>query len=673
MKPPEYLRLATNATRSLADTAFDSIRDAVLVVDSRAKHLPVVLANSAARGCLAGGPGAATLLDTSLFGLLAPASASAIQVLFASLSDGQPAVNRALTWRLSRGDTAVTTELKMLPATRGLRLIMLTFAPSPVIAELASALDQLPFDLLILDKKLNVAHANEGAVRSSGIVIGEILGRSALTLAPTNALPQEVYFRALEGCHYHDDSVEIASPPAPVRFFEMDVRPWEDATGVVVGLVILSTAVSKRRMLTSLQGASEHRLRMLTENAGDIISVAARDGRLQYVSGGVRNTLGFTVEERHLSSIFEHAHPDDAGAVRAKFQQLVAGEIDRFSHQFRVRHKDGDYRWLDTVYVSALEDPLINGVVINSRDITERKQAESRLAQREEVFRLAADAVDGVIFEWDVARGVVHRSRRVFEILGLEPDELAPGTDAWNDRIHPLDFPLYKRQIGLALIEGRGWNSTYRIRDARGRYRSMLERGLIQRNATGDPVRGIGCSVDVSEIKRLTDLLAETQRTAQMGGWEYSYATRELTWTDEMFRIYETSAAEFDVSWDSMFGQCTPESKQRVHDGWMHAESTDGQFDLELEITTLRNQQIWIRVIGHLEKLDGRPFRAFGSVQNIQAQKLAQIALENSTGWLKLSMNMAHMHAWRWDRASDVLEFAIVMAKRGIYRGRFRP
>jgi PAS domain S-box-containing protein len=65
-----------------------------------------------------------------------------------------------------------------------------------------------------------------------------------------------------------------------------------------------------------------------------------------------------------------------------------------------------------------------------------------------------------------------------------------------------------------------------------------------------------------------------------------------------------------------------------------------------------------VRIIGHWELLDGRPFRAFGSVQNIQAEKLAQIALENSTEWLKQSMNMAHMHAWRWDRAKDSFEFA---------------
>ncbi len=75
---------------------------------------------------------------------------------------------------------------------------------------------------------------------------------------------------------------------------------------------------------------------------------------------------------------------------------------------------------------------------------------------------------------------------------------------------------------------------------------------------------------------------------------------------------------------------------------------------------TLKNRRLWVRIVGHLEKLEGRPFRAFGSVQNIQAQKLAQIALENSTGWLKLSMNMARMHAWRWDRATDTLEFAII-------------
>jgi PAS domain S-box-containing protein len=170
-------------------------------------------------------------------------------------------------------------------------------------------------------------------------------------------------------------------------------------------------------------------------------------------------------------------------------------------------------------------------------------------------------------------------------------------------------------------------------------------------------MRAIGCCVDVSELQRLTDILADTQRAAKIGGWEYSFATRELTWTEEMFRIYDTSPMDFNVTWDAMLKQCTPESAHQLRRAISTAESPDWQLDLEIEIHTLRQSRQWVRIIGHVEHLDGKASRAFGSVQNVQVQKVAQMALEASTGWLKLSMNMAHMHAWRWDRIRDIFEF----------------
>jgi PAS domain S-box-containing protein len=181
---------------------------------------------------------------------------------------------------------------------------------------------------------------------------------------------------------------------------------------------------------------------------------------------------------------------------------------------------------------------------------------------------------------------------------------------------------------------------------------------LVPTMAVPREVAVAGNSRERGEIKRLTDLLAETQRAAQMGGWEYSFTTQSLTWTDEMFRIYETTPEDLVPSLDWVLGQFTAESLVRWRHAFEEASRTHGSFDLELEILTRRHRRLWIRVIGHVETLDGEPFRAFGSVQNVQAQKLAQIALENSTGWLKLSMNMAKMHAWRWDRSSDSLEFA---------------
>jgi PAS domain S-box-containing protein len=558
----------------LAEQAFDAIRDAVLIVDTRPKHIPLVLHNFAARSCLGSDSEALPLVGSSLFGLLDAASASMVQPLLTSVAAGQPTSSRMLTWRLTRGDAAALTELKRLNSSAEERLVMITFAPTAQTADLINAADHLTFGV-----------------------------------APK----------------------------------------WQDL------------------QLTAMPAESgDSHLRALIEDAQDIVTVAARDGEIKYVSGVARDALGYPTEELASTRyIFDYVHPEDVAALRAKFAELTAGSISGFTCQHRVRHQDGSYRWLESSYVPALDNPLINGVVSTSRDITERKQAELQLAQREEVFRLAADAVDGIIFEWDLMRGVVHRSRRMLEILGIEPEDLAPVIDAWRERVHPNDIEAATRQIGLALIDGRGWTVTYRIRDARGRYRSILERGLIQRNSSGDPLRAIGCCVDVTQIKRLTDLLGEAQRTAKMGGWEYSYSTLELTWTDEMFRIFDVSPQTFVVSWDAMLAQCTPESQEQFHRAWRRADATDGHLDLELEITTPDNRRTWIRVIGHIEKLDGRSVRAFGSVQNIQAEKLAQISLENNTRWLKLSMNMAHLHAWRWDRASDRIEVAVLdRAKR---------
>jgi PAS domain S-box-containing protein len=655
---PDYLRLATNSTRALADTALDSLRDAVVVVDARHEHLPVVFANAAAHDCLAPAD-ADSLIESPLHRWLGAGSASTIETTLAVLSDPRSLTSRVLEWRCVEGEISAMTDIKPLAMAPGQRLVMLSFTPAPPELGLVGVIGNLPFDLLILDNELKVTYANAGAVRSGASVPGGLLGISALRLTPTCILHGDVFARALQGSQFHDDAVEIASLTGPTRWFEVDIQPLKSASGIV-GLAVLSIEVTERRLRKHSQNSGDRRLLALTEHARDIITIAAPDGKLQYVSGGARNSLGYTAEERQSKNLFEHVHPEDYEALRAKYQQLVDGEIKGYSREFRTRHKDGSYRWLESSYSSALDNPLIGGVVINSRDITERKLAESQLAQREEVFRLAADAVDGVIYEWDVVRGYVHRSRGVLEVLGLEPEDLEPSIAAWCERIHPCDFESAKKAVNLGLLSGRGWTTTYRIRDVRGRYRSILERGLIQRNAGGDPVRVIGCCVDVSEIKRVTDLLAETQRTAKMGGWEYSYVTRELTWTDEMYRIYEASPEEFAVTWVSMLAQCMPQSLQRFQDACKRAEAAGGLLDLELEIMTLKNHRIWVRIIGHLELLDGRLFRAFGSVQNVQAQKLAQIALENSTGWLKQSMNMAHMHAWRWDRTQDVFEFAIV-------------
>jgi len=666
---PDYVRLASSATRALTDAIFDALREAVLVVDTRSKHLPVVLANATARRCFLGDPDAGSLIDCSLYSLLGsppPGSSTdaAIETALASLGSvptGRTGKRHTLNWHFPGGTVAIPTEFRLVASASAQHTVMLTFS-DPSLESLAepavlSVIEQLPLDLLILDKELTVTYANSGAARTAGTTMRQMLGYSALTLVPTSGVPREAFVGALEGIHFRDEAIAVRTPGEPTRWFEVDVQPLE-TDAAVMGVAVLSMELTESDIKVRAIEGSDHRLMALTEHARDIISIAGIDGKWHYVSGGVTNALGYTAEERHSNEIFEYIHPDDLEELRSKYLELASGTADTFTHQYRVRHRDGSYRWLESSWVSALDNPLVNGIVVNARDITDRKAAESTLAQREEVFRLATDAVSGIIFEWDLREGVVHRSRGVQEVLGMDPRELQR-QGAWSARIHPQDSALYESRVAAALQGARGWTATYRILDAHGHYRSLLERGLIQRSAEGGAVRAIGCAVDVSEIRRLTDLLAETQRTAQMGAWEYNYATCELEWTEEMYRIYETRRGEFVVTWHSMIAQCPPESKRKLNNAIARAEAADGRVDAELEILTLKNRRLWVHVIGQLELRDGRPVRALGSLRNIQAQKLGQIALENSTDWLKLSMHMSHVHPWRWNRATDELEFAM--------------
>ncbi len=229
---PDFLRLASNATQPLADTALDSLRDAVLVVDARHRQLPVVLANAAARHNLRGEIDAADLIDWPMARLLDDASGAKIKVMLDAASESLTPISRVVTWRFARGNHPAMTEIKPLLTDPGQRLMMLTFAPPGARADLATAIDQLPRDLLILDTELKVTYANAGAMRSAASVPGGVLGCSALMLTPTLVLKPEVFANALDGRPFHDDALAYIEDSRPTRWFEIDVQPLEGSRGI---------------------------------------------------------------------------------------------------------------------------------------------------------------------------------------------------------------------------------------------------------------------------------------------------------------------------------------------------------------------------------------------------------------------------------------------------------
>ncbi len=130
--------------------------------------------------------------------------------------------------------------------------------------------------------------------------------------------------------------------------------------------------------------------RWLVEHAPDIISVFEMDGLIRFKSPAVERTLGYTPEEMIGSNEFEIIHPDDHSKVRAALDEVSEHREQGQTIEYRVRHKDGSWRFVESLGRTVTDTSGGLVCIVNSRDITGRKRAEmdrraylSKLSERE--------------------------------------------------------------------------------------------------------------------------------------------------------------------------------------------------------------------------------------------------------------------------------------------------
>jgi PAS domain S-box-containing protein len=147
------------------------------------------------------------------------------------------------------------------------------------------------------------------------------------------------------------------------------------------------------------------------------------------------------------------------------------------------------------------------GVVLTFRDVTDRKASENKVLLANQRFRLAEAASNGFVYDWDLLTNVVERSEGITRILGYQAAELPSDWESWMELIHPADLPLLKQQTVEHFETQEMYVLEYRLRHKDGHYVSMLDRALIMRNASAEPVRVVGSTIDVTSAK-----IIETER-----------------------------------------------------------------------------------------------------------------------------------------------------------------
>jgi len=194
-------------------------------------------------------------------------------------------------------------------------------------------------------------------------------------------------------------------------------------------LRIYLTDVTERRRAEDALRASEERFRSLVQNASDIILVLAGDGTIIYESPAVGRVLGFAPEERVGLDALGLIHPEDRDRVAKVLEDHRDVPGPFASLEYRVRDKQGSWRHLEAVGENLLHDPAVGGVVINARDITERRLTEKALRESRENLQAVLDNTTAVIYVKDAEGRYVLVNRRFEELFHTTKDRIIGKTD----------------------------------------------------------------------------------------------------------------------------------------------------------------------------------------------------------------------------------------------------
>lgn len=383
--------------------------------------------------------------------------------------------------------------------------------------------------------------------------------------------------------------------------------------------------------------------------------------------------LGFQAGEltRGYLDFAERLHPDDRSRVEVAARRYLQGEAARYSEDFRMRCKDGSWKWILTrgTVVERDAQGRAQRMIGTHTDITQQKQSESelrtlneRLRENAQMLQTTLTSISQGIILVDAAGRVRSFNARVCELLDL-PEDLLDS--------HPLltDVMRYQRERGDFGPEGQwvGEEARPNVMDSSGvpaqthptRYLRATRVGQTlevrtQQLPSGGLVRTFTDVSDYVKVQqdrqRLNALLDATQTLARVGGWEHDHVEGTVFWTDGVYHLLDLPPGALSAA------QRANAQHYFAPDSWALIEpvapddpaATRSEHDLEIAMRTSQGRAIWVRFKGTTTWEQGRPVKSTSVLQDITERKASEAAIREAEERWKLALESTGDGVWDW-------------------------
>ncbi len=329
--------------------------------------------------------------------------------------------------------------------------------------------------------------------------------------------------------------------------FLISGAPLFDNHGNIVGSIGTMTDISERKKIEQALIESEEKFRSIVQALNDSITIVNGQGIITYQSLSGKKTFGYAQDEIIGKPLLDFFHPDDINSAQEELTNVFQSANDGIPSMFRIKHKQGQYVFIEAIGINMLANKAINGIVLVSKDITERITSEKLLKYSEERYRITIEQTGQLVYDLDIPSSQIIWSGAVEQLTGYSHQEFqSVNLNGWINMLHPNDQENLLTLLNEAIAHLGHYNVEYRFKIKNGEYIFVEDNGIVLPDENGKALRMLGSMKDISDRKKAEFALKLKSNEIEIQNEEYQQLNEELIQTNEFLIQAKKRAEESD-------------------------------------------------------------------------------------------------------------------------------
>lgn len=483
-----------------------------------------------------------------------------------------------------------------------------------------------------------------------------IIGLSHYEVFPE--IPQrwkEIHQRCLAGAVENCEEDPFVRADGRIDWLRWEVRPWYEQTGAIGGIMIFTELITPRKEAEFALKQSEQRYANLTAAIPVGVYCSDTQGNVNYVNQRWCELTGLSAEQG-MGKGWENAlHPDDRDRITSSWCEAIHSQ-NIFCTEYRYQRPDGIISW---VYGQAVAERAADGEIIGYigtvTDITERKRAEDSLRENEARLRLALQATNSGIWDWDFVSNSAQVCEQYCRLLGINPPVQTVSYEHWLNCIHPDDRATVIEALNQAIEQNQDYETEYRVLHPEG-IRWIASRGQVFYDAAGNLVRMLGNIQDITDRKQAEINLQENETRFRIAAesssdliYEWDTLTGAMQWFGDIDTQLGYEPGEIKRTLEGWETRIHPDDRPSVGSQIEQCLQTGAAFEGEYRIADRNGEyRIWLDRGRVTFDAQGKPGKWYGAITDITERKQTQEAREASEEQLRLTLEFAQIGSWDW-------------------------